>query len=71
VVQNGLDLKGVNDDLQSVVIGLVFILAASTDLLRRRARRRRARATLTDTTGGSVLDSTADPPGPEEQKQPA
>jgi len=67
VVQNGLDLKGVNDDLQSVVIGLVFILAASTDLLRRRARRRRTRATLTDATGGTVADPADDPP--DEQKQ--
>jgi len=69
VVQNGLDLKGVNDDLQSVVIGLVFIFAASTDLLRRRARRRRARATLTDATGGTVADPADHPP--DEQKQPA
>ena len=67
VVQNGLDLKGVNDDLQSVVIGLVFILAASTDLLRRRARRRRTRATLTDATGGTVADPADHPP--DEQKQ--
>jgi len=51
----------------TVVIGLVFILAASTDLLRRRARRRRTRATLTDATGGTVADPAADPP--DEQKQ--
>lgn len=42
VVQNGLDLKGVNDDMKQVVIGLVFIAAASTDFLRRRLRRRRS-----------------------------
>jgi ribose transport system permease protein len=42
VVQNGLDLKGVSDDMKQVVIGLVFIFAASTDFLRRRFRRRRA-----------------------------
>jgi ribose/xylose/arabinose/galactoside ABC-type transport system permease subunit len=55
VVQNGLDLKGVNDDLQNVIIGLVFILAASTDLIRRRVRRRRvAQTALTGPAGESV-----------------
>jgi ribose transport system permease protein len=42
VVQNGLDLKGVNDDLKQVVIGIVFIVAASGDFVRGRLRRSRA-----------------------------
>jgi ABC-type sugar transport system ATPase subunit len=38
-VENGLDLKGVNDDLKQVVIGIVFIVAASGDFMRRRLQR--------------------------------
>jgi len=53
VVQNGLDLKGVNDDVKQVVIGLVFIAAASTDFMRRRFRRRRAlNVTIPRSTAG-------------------
>jgi ribose transport system permease protein len=40
VLENGLQLEGVNDDLQSVVIGAVFIGAASAEFFRRRLRRR-------------------------------
>jgi ribose transport system permease protein len=40
VLENGLQLEGVNDDLQSVVIGSVFIAAASAEFFRRRLRRR-------------------------------
>lgn len=47
VLQNGLDLKGVDDDLQQVIIGGVFIAAASTDFIRQhlvaRSTRRAAR----------------------------
>jgi len=39
VLQNGLDLKGVNDNLQEVIIGVVFIGAASVDFVRQQARR--------------------------------
>lgn len=40
VLENGLQLEGVNDDLQQVVIGGVFIAAASAEFFRRRLRRR-------------------------------
>lgn len=40
VLENGLQLEGVNDDLQRVVIGAVFIAAASAEFFRRRLRRR-------------------------------
>ena len=38
VVENGLDLEGVNVDMQRVVIGIVFIVAAGADFFRRRWR---------------------------------
>lgn len=41
VLTNGLDLEGVNDDLQQVIIGVVFILAASTGFVRQQLGRRR------------------------------
>ena len=40
VLENGLQLEGVNDDLQRVVIGACFIAAASVEFFRRRLRRR-------------------------------
>jgi fructose transport system permease protein len=48
VLQNGLDLIGVGDDLKRVVIGSVLIVGASTDFIRSRVRlrRRTARAAL-------------------------
>ncbi len=42
VLQNGLNVKGVQIDLQNVVIGGVFIIAASVDFFRRRLQRRLA-----------------------------
>lgn len=42
-LRNGLDLEGVGEDLKSVTIGVVFILAASVDFFRRRLRARRLR----------------------------
>jgi ribose/xylose/arabinose/galactoside ABC-type transport system permease subunit len=44
VLDNGLDLKGVNDDVKQIVIGCVFIGAASVDFFRRQLRRRRSAA---------------------------
>lgn len=44
ILQNGLDIYGVGYDKQQVVIGLVFIGAASTDFVRRRLDRRDARS---------------------------
>jgi ribose/xylose/arabinose/galactoside ABC-type transport system permease subunit len=41
VLRNGLDLLGINEDLKQVVIGVVFIVAASVDFLRRQLTRRR------------------------------
>jgi ribose transport system permease protein len=38
VLDNGLDVKGVDPDLKQVVIGAVFIAAASVDFIRRRVR---------------------------------
>jgi ribose transport system permease protein len=44
VLTNGLQLKGVTDDIQEIVIGVVFIAAASADFVRRQLRKRRSRA---------------------------
>ena len=41
VLQNGLDLQGVDPDMQQVAVGVVFIIAASTDYFRRRIMSRR------------------------------
>jgi ribose transport system permease protein len=40
-IRNGLDLEGVNDDLKQVILGCVFIGAASVDFFRRQLGRRR------------------------------
>lgn len=58
VLTNGLQLKGVNDDLQQVIIGCVFIAAASADFVRNRLRRRRLRQEVE----ADVEAPTADPP---------
>jgi ribose transport system permease protein len=50
VLTNGLDLEGVNDDLQQVIVGVVFILAASTGFARRQFGRRRRRRIVEATT---------------------
>ena len=44
MIQNGLNLLNVTAAYQQIVIGTVFILAASSELLRIGARRRRSRA---------------------------
>ena len=63
VLQNGLQLQGVNDDLQQVVIGLVFIAAASVAFFRQQFRRRRRvaaqAATEPDIPQGPAPPSTA------------
>lgn len=46
VLQNGLDLKSVNFDLQQAIIGVVFIAAASVDFFRRRLAARASRASV-------------------------
>ncbi|HEX4805768.1 MAG TPA: ABC transporter permease [Conexibacter sp.] len=42
-LKNGLDLQGVGEDLKQVIIGVVFIAAASVDFFRRQLARRRLR----------------------------
>jgi ribose/xylose/arabinose/galactoside ABC-type transport system permease subunit len=44
VLRNGLDLVGISEDYKQVVLGVVFILAASVDFLRRQLNRRRVKA---------------------------
>jgi ribose transport system permease protein len=58
VLENGLQLEGVNDDLRQVIIGIVFIAAASVEFFRRQMRRRRTRALVAD-------KEAAPPPAPE------
>lgn len=43
VLTNGLQLKGIEEAVQQIVIGIVFIAAASADFVRRQLRRRRLR----------------------------
>lgn len=63
ILQNGLDLYGVSYDLQQVVVGAVFIGAASVDFVRRQLDRRRQRAQR-------VAESVA-PPDPDRAASPA
>lgn len=44
VLDNGLDVSAVSPDVKQIVIGVVFIAAASVDFVRRRARVRRTEA---------------------------
>ncbi len=41
ILENGLDLEGIDPDVKRIVIGVVFILAASTDFARRQFDRRK------------------------------
>jgi ribose transport system permease protein len=65
VLENGLQLEGVNDDITRVIIGAVFIAAASVEFFRRRLRRR-ARAAeeaeLVAVAAGGPVDGGPDPP---------
>jgi ribose transport system permease protein len=61
VLRNGLDLVGISEDYKQVVLGVVFILAASVDFLRRQLNRRRTRAHVAvavDPLPGQALPST-------------
>ena len=58
VLTNGLQLKGIDDSVQQIVIGVVFIAAASADFVRRISRRRRLRL---DTKDVSPADPAASP----------
>jgi ribose/xylose/arabinose/galactoside ABC-type transport system permease subunit len=46
VLTNGLQLKGIDDNVQQIIIGVVFIAAASADYARRVMRRRALRTTV-------------------------
>jgi ribose/xylose/arabinose/galactoside ABC-type transport system permease subunit len=52
LINNGLDLKRVDSDLKEVTLGLVLIIAASADYLRRRLRHRRAEQAIVGESGG-------------------
>ncbi len=61
VLRNGLDLSGISEDYKQVVLGTVFILAASVDFLRRRLVRRRANvATAVPTSTPYPVDAKRD-----------
>ena len=51
VLENGLQLEGVNDDLRQVIIGTVFIAAASVEFFRRQMRRRKRTVVGDEATG--------------------
>jgi ribose transport system permease protein len=46
VLTNGLQLKGIDDNAQQIIIGVVFIVAASADFVRRQLRNRARRRAL-------------------------
>ncbi|MDO8212045.1 ABC transporter permease [Conexibacter sp. CPCC 206217] len=62
VLTNGLDLIGVNDDLQQVIVGVVFVLAASTGFVRRQFGRRRSRRVAIEVERGRGDPSPAPVP---------
>jgi ribose transport system permease protein len=55
VLTNGLQLKGIDDSIQQIIIGVVFIAAASADFVRRQLRRRRLRL---DTKGVAPVEGS-------------
>jgi ribose transport system permease protein len=62
VLQNGLELEGVNDDLRQVIIGAVFIAAASVEFFRRQLRRRaRRKVTIEEQAPGASEPPPAAP----------
>lgn len=64
-LQNGLDLLGVQDDLKAVIIGTVFILAASSDFFRRQLRQRQLRRIGREAQQPGATDDSAPPSGAE------
>jgi len=61
IIVNGLQLKGIEEDVQQVTIGCVLILATSVDAARA-ALRRRARAVLIPATEGDPGSLEGAPP---------
>lgn len=62
VLRNGLDLMGIDEEVKQVVIGIVFIIAASVDFLRRQLTRRRATVALAPSQRALVSDHEAAKP---------
>lgn len=58
ILQNGLDLYGVGYDKQQIVIGVVFIAAASVDFVRRKLDRRATRRSARRSTAAITEPST-------------
>jgi ribose transport system permease protein len=54
ILQNGLDLQGVDDNLKQIIIGVVLIAAASVDFVRRRFRRARSRGSISTAPAAGV-----------------
>ncbi|MEA2269040.1 MAG: ribose transport system permease protein [Solirubrobacteraceae bacterium] len=66
VLENGLQLEGVNDDLRQVIIGAVFIAAASVEFFRRQMRRRGRAIPVAAGPAGAPPEPSAEPaPAPE------
>ncbi|MGH7486619.1 MAG: ABC transporter permease subunit, partial [bacterium] len=62
-LQDGLDLEGVQDDLKAVIIGTVFILAASADFFRRQLRQRELRRVGRQVDQQGATNNTGPPTG--------
>jgi ribose transport system permease protein len=58
VLTNGLQLKGISNDVQEIVIGVVFIAAASADFVRRQVRKRSNRVPV-ETVSEPAADRSA------------
>jgi ribose transport system permease protein len=56
-LRNGLDLQGLGEDLKQIIIGLVFIAAASVEFFRRQINRRRFRRVPANSAGGKPKES--------------
>jgi ribose transport system permease protein len=74
VLENGLQLEGVNDDLSRAIIGAVFIAAASAEFFRRRLRRRartaEAARIIAESGGPEGGGPKPAPPGPSPPREP-
>lgn len=66
ILRNGLDLMGISEDMKMVVVGVVFIVAASVDFLRRQFVKRR----FTDRGSPSVGVGSAEAPQPRQATAP-